>query len=185
MPPIKNLIGSKFHRWEVLNFSKSKGRSSWWCQCDCGTVREVSASNLTTGKSMSCGCLNKEKTVRHGMTGTSEYTTWEGIKQRCCNPKCSTYEYYGGRGITMYEDWQRDFRNFYRDVGSKPSPKHSLDRVNNDGNYEPKNVRWVLLDVQHKNRRPKPTSFQVLQLDQEILKLKAKLTKYQEKFGDL
>jgi len=94
------------------------------------------------------------KSLRHGMTDTPIYSTWEGMIQRTTNPRFKFWSYYGGRGITVCEEW-RDFRNFYQDMGDKPSPVHSLNRIDNDGNYEPGNVAWATRRQQSANQRPR------------------------------
>jgi len=126
------------------------------CLCDCGISVNVTASNLPN--THSCGCLRselrREVNTVHGLARTPEHDIWCGMKQRCGNPNDSAYEYYGGRGITVFEEWRRDFMAFYNHVGPRPSPEHSIDRYpNNDGNYEPGNVRWATRSEQARNKR--------------------------------
>lgn len=90
---------------------------------------------------------------RHNMSRTSEYRTWAGMIERCHNPNCPGFKRYGGRGISVCGEWQNSFTSFFLHVGKKPSPQHSLDRINNNGNYEPGNVRWATKEVQTQNRR--------------------------------
>ncbi len=121
----------------------------WKCRCICGLIRDVQAGNIENGSSVSCGCVHKTK---HGGIETTEYTIWKGIKQRCLNPKNKHYDRYGGRGINVCERWLHSFPNFLADVGKRPSKQHSLDRFpNNDGNYEPGNVRWATQSQQMRN----------------------------------
>lgn len=93
------------------------------------------------------------RVTRDGKTHEPEYETWVRMQRRCYEPKYKGYKHYGGRGITVCEAWRLDYRAFIRDVGRKPSPKHSLDRIDCDGNYEPSNVRWATIDQQAANRR--------------------------------
>lgn len=90
---------------------------------------------------------------RHGMVYSPEYQTWQGMKKRCYNPKTVKYPSYGGRGITVCEQWKDSFETFFQDMGSRPSAQHSIERINNDGNYEPKNCRWALAKEQSRNTR--------------------------------
>ena len=94
-----------------------------------------------------------DRRVKHGKCHTREYKIWEGIKKRCYSPTCKIYSYYGGRGITMCEEWRNDFMSFYNDMGTRPSPKHSLDRIDNDKGYCKDNCRWVTKEVQANNTR--------------------------------
>jgi len=95
-----------------------------------------------------------EKNKTHGMFGTTIYGVWKGVLYRCYNKNCKRYQYYGGRGITVCDRW-RKFEAFFEDVGLRPGPGYSLDRIDNNGNYEPSNVRWATLSQQAYNRRPK------------------------------
>lgn len=143
-------------RLRVLGFShRGTDRSSYWsCVCDCGTKKAVRGDHLRKGRTVSCGCIQGE---RHGCakTGhvTAEYQTWASMKRRCLTPTCPEFRYYGGRGITVCEAWVKSFSTFLRDVGPRPSPNHTLDRYpNNDGGYEPGNVRWVEMAAQCRNK---------------------------------
>lgn len=124
------------------------------CRCECGTEKLIMTSNLTLGKSKSCGCLSREVTGRrastHGMSKTPEYMTWSRMWRRCTCPSVERYPQYGGRGISVCDDWG-SFENFYRDMGPKPSPKHSIGRINNDGNYCKSNCRWETQEEQSSN----------------------------------
>jgi hypothetical protein len=154
----------RFGRLVVVQFSHQTldKRSYWLCQCDCGGKTTVRSDALLRGQSTSCGCLQAEGTLRrtHGESGSwrkglkksIEYSTWQTMIVRCEYPKAKGYERYGGRGIKVCERWRNSFENFLADMGRRPSSKHSIDRIDNDGNYEPGNCRWATDDIQNANR---------------------------------
>lgn len=151
-------VGLKFGRWTILARGDLKGTNRYWlCRCDCGTERLVFGGNLTRGAHQSCGCLKSETSRRvfttHGLAESAEYGVWEGIKQRCLNPNRRKFCIYGGRGITICERWRHSFENFIADMGPRPSPNHSIERRDNDGNYEPDNCYWATATEQGQNRR--------------------------------
>ncbi|MCK5608150.1 hypothetical protein KAR91_40085, partial [Candidatus Pacearchaeota archaeon] len=149
-----SLVGKKFGRLLVLGEASKKGKKLYWhCVCDCGRNITVYAESLKGGDSKSCGCLNLERVTKHGMIDTIEYTSWKKMKSRCYNPKHKHFNHYGGRGITVCGRWMESFENFFKDMGPRPSKKYSLDRINNNGNYEPSNCRWATLSEQHRNTR--------------------------------
>jgi hypothetical protein len=127
------------------------------CRCDCGVEVRVRVAQLVTGKTRSCGCLQREITGArrrtHGKSRTPEHRAWRGMLDRCTLPTHISYPYYGGRGITVCERW-RSFANFLADMGPKPTSKHTLDRINGNGNYEPSNCRWATWSEQNRNRGP-------------------------------
>ena len=153
--------GDRFGRWVVLSYAgKDKSRASQYlCHCDCGTERIVTVTRLNNGTSRSCSCLGLEKAhaaiFRHGHARndkrSSEYTAWDSMVRRCTNTRNSRFGDYGGRGITVCERWLK-FENFLADMGERP-PGLTLDRRNNDGNYEPGNCRWATRKQQQVNRR--------------------------------
>jgi hypothetical protein len=144
------LAGQKFSRWLVLEKGDldHRGNVLWLCRCDCGTERFVRGSEIYLGNSTSCGCTRR----RHGMTKTRTFKSWDSMKQRCLNPNSPDYSRYGGLGITVCERWLSSFENFLADMGERPDGK-SLDRIDNDGNYEPSNCRWATASEQQFNKK--------------------------------
>lgn len=155
--------GAVFGRLTVIRRAPNRGRHVYWvCLCACGTVVEVKGDHLKSGATSSCGCFKVERTVAtkttHGharatTVGQSPtYQSWSSMIQRCTNPKKAKWPYYGGRGITVCDRWHT-FVNFLVDMGEKPEGL-TLDCIDNDGNYEPGNVRWATPTEQARNRRP-------------------------------
>lgn len=160
---VKDLTGQKFGRLIVASFlcASKRGVAIWRCTCTCGKEVAVRGGNLRSGNTSSCGCWNREvrrtKTLIHGHrvggACSSEYGSWCGMKGRCHNKKDKAYKWYGGRGISVCERWRDSFEAFYEDMGPKPSPELSIDRIDNDGNYEPGNCRWATAKQQTRNSR--------------------------------
>ena len=139
-----NLTGSIFGRLTVIErFPKSTkaGKTRWVCLCTCGEHKVVVGSCLVNCHTTSCGCNALQSRTKHGCHDTVEYMAWSRIKQRCYNHKHISFHNYGGRGIVVCKRWLYSFENFLSDMGKKPSNSHSIDRENNNGNYEPGNCR--------------------------------------------
>jgi hypothetical protein len=140
--------GEMFGNIKYIKDSNKVGRERHAIfQCFCGKIFDSSVGHIKSTHTKSCGCLKLKK----GFANLPEYTAWEGMKQRCNNPKAGHYEIYGGRGISVFEEWNT-FENFYNYMGKRPSKFHSLDRINTNGNYEPGNVKWSTKKEQSKNR---------------------------------
>lgn len=151
--PSAKLEGSKVGRLTVLSYHGTTGKSSLWnCKCECGNEVVRSSSNLARDAHQSCGCY---VAIKHGHTArgsmTSEYNSWRAMIARCSNRKNNRYPMYGGRGITVCDQW-KTFGGFIADMGRKPTPRHSIDRKNRNGNYEPSNCKWVDGVVQANNK---------------------------------
>jgi hypothetical protein len=150
--------GQKFNRWTVIEFIKT---GFWKCICDCGTERIKCISALKSGGSKSCGCLRREVTrqrnltdnpgiTTHGMTGTPEFSAFKDARRRCNQPHYKRYKDYGGRGIKFLF---KNFEEFFAESGRRPGPGYSIDRIDNNGNYEVGNIKWSTTSEQAANRR--------------------------------
>lgn len=154
-------LGTRFGRLIV----HSQDSVGWMCLCDCGGNKVVRGTALRAGYVRSCGCLQPETAsllgksrTTHGCSGRNmtlnpEYYVWKAMKGRCSNPTARHYPDYGGRGIRVCEEWDKSFQAFFDDMGPRPNKHYSLDRKNNDGNYEPSNCRWATPKEQANNRR--------------------------------
>lgn len=163
--PLINLLGQRFNRFTVVGGPIKKNRRIYWrCRCRCGNERIVIGYNLTSGHSKSCGCYHsevksqdlKKLNTKHNHSNRDNtsriYGIWGSMIQRCTNPIRKGYKNYGGRGITVCKRWH-NFENFLNDMGEPPSPKHTLDRIDNDGNYCKENCTWSTRMEQCNNTR--------------------------------
>lgn len=157
---LQDLTGMTFNRLTVLERAeKAKdGKTRWLCRCSCGNLCVVLACHLKAGKIKSCGCWNSEQASQrftiHGMSETKVFRRWKGMRERCRDPKHKGFSHYGGRGIKVCERWQ-NFQNFYDDVSKMEhfgENDYSLDRIDNDGDYCPENVRWASTKEQASNK---------------------------------
>lgn len=152
-----DITGQRFGRLVALRPDTTSKRTKWICECDCGKVKSFQLTHLRSGATTSCGCYQKEQArkvnFRHGKTHTSLHNRWKAIMQRCCNPKNERYKDYGGRGITVCEEWN-EFTKFY-DWSMKNGYKkeYELDRIDNDKGYYPDNCRWCKPIINNHNRR--------------------------------
>jgi hypothetical protein len=161
---IKDIKNQKYGRLLVIEYAgKGKNRRALWkCKCDCGKEIVACGHCLRNGNTKSCGCFGKSQTskarTKHHMTGTKIYYVWQAIKKRCLNPKDKEYHRYGGRGIKICDEWEHDFSAFYAFISKLPhfgEEGYSIDRINNDGNYEPCNVKMSTWKEQAQNRSNK------------------------------
>lgn len=156
-----DLTGQRFGKLLVLERVKNRGKEPYWlCQCDCGNKKEIAGCSLRGGLTTSCGCIQKEmyklgtahKT--HGLSKTRLDNIYYGIKARCLNPNDPAYKDYGGRGITICQEWLNDRTKFFEWALNNGFKENlTIDRINNNGNYEPSNCRWVDMKIQSRNRR--------------------------------
>ena len=163
------MIGEKYGKLTVLKevekFTQPSGQTQrgYLCKCECGNETVVCAMSLRLGRTKSCGCLRNERSrinaITHGhnvgRVRSPEYTCWANMKRRCYTESARGYKHWGGRGIKVCKRWRDSFPAFLKDMGRKPSPDLSLDRIDNDGNYEPGNCRWATKKQQRNNRRQK------------------------------
>lgn len=148
---VKDLTGQQFGKWTVVGFHSitvKKRQAMWLCRCECGTEKPVLGRNLITGTSR--GCL-RHGAMSHGRSNTPEYDAWTSLIARCFNTNNPAYQRYGARGIAVCDKWKESFSAFFADMGPRPSPRHSIDRIDNDGHYEPGNCRWATKRQQSRN----------------------------------
>lgn len=172
MSKLKDLTGQRFGRLIVTKRAGSDKwrRATWECQCDCGEVRVEYSNNLLMGRVKSCGCLRSEKnlqnSITHGKRKSRLYHVWSDMKNRCYNSKIHNYHRYGGRGITVCDEWRNDFGKFYEwAIGNgydenAPYGQCTLDRIDNDKGYSPDNCRWVDVKTQNNNKTNNRKAYQ-------------------------
>ena len=165
MPAASDLSGMRFGKLIAVSLTFKHGRRQWVCVCDCGGEAICEPGNLRGGNSKSCGCVKRESiraigfaSRKHGHKAngnraTSEYQAWAAMKHRCSNPANVAWKNYGGRGIYVCERWRNSFEDFFADMGYRPDKQYDLDRINNNGNYEPGNVRWATRAQNVRNQR--------------------------------
>ena len=158
MPHI-DIKGKRFGRYTVIRFvgNDKHGCALWECKCDCGTVKNVLGISLRKGDIVSCGCYHKEEVAKrkttHGLSKARIRNIWNHIKQRCTNPHDTAFKYYGGKGITICDEWLNDFMSFYEwSMANGYTDELTIDRIDTNKGYNPSNCRWVSRMVQQNNR---------------------------------
>ncbi|NTJ46849.1 hypothetical protein G6K93_07455 [Agrobacterium rhizogenes] len=173
-PKFEDLTGQRFGIATVTGYLGKQGiKSLWEYRCDCGFVGSTASANMKIKKS--CGCLHRAslsaRQRTHGETvknrRSTEYVIWADMIDRCENPKCEHFKDYGARGIRICRRWKTSVANFIEDMGRRPSRNHSIDRINNNGNYEPGNCRWATWKQQQRNR----TGLHLIRWDDETITL--------------
>ena len=159
MSGLIDLTGQRFGRLTVVSRAENRGNQTrWLCKCDCGNEKIIAGNALKSGVTLSCGCYHKEVTGKirrtHGGTGTRLHSIWQNMKARCYRESAREYENYGGRGITICDEWRNDYKAFHDwAVENGYADNLTIDRKNVNGNYEPSNCRWITNEEQQRNKR--------------------------------
>lgn len=155
MPSLIDITGHVFGRLTVESRAENSahGSAQWLCRCACGASKVARGCHLRSGLTRSCNCMRATHGHASGSADSPEFKAWSAMKSRCNNPTHADYTNYGGRGISVCSQWVSSFESFLRDVGKRPSTRHSIDRIDNDGNYNLDNCRWSTACEQSRNRR--------------------------------